>query len=231
MKAITLTNYPIEYFLPNLTPERQEEILRIINNLERPTLDDGKTITNFLRNPETNYLFFHERDPSIEDHMLQYHQKHIFEKSLTPEEWETCNTMGYEKWQANNEQRRFDKARKIPVSEWNGPIFDHSGEYHNSVNEFYEDLSDNYEEDDESNEGWMSAIPDYVYGSKSISTLENDTLSSMIYDQFERHSQNMEESFDDPKIPDYLQEAWEKFVKEESDTYYMRDDSTIILLK
>lgn len=211
--------YVIEEYRHVFDDDRWNEIQRIINNWERAESKDGRVFSNLITNPETLHCFVSKGFDQEPSHTREYFSKIIFEKILTEEEFERCAFHAYSMSESNRQKRIFEKAEKIPESEYPDPIFHDS--FYMNVYEFRDQFYDDGEE-----------FPEWVHGSIKCQTLHSGDLENMVSNLFE----NLAGSFDDwepdfpEKIPTYLQDAWDKFCGEYSQTYYEEDQSVVILL-
>jgi hypothetical protein len=233
MKMTNFT-YGLECYLHMFSPERQEEINRVINHWVPVELKDGRILSKMVINPETGVLAHCKEDKTFESYSEDYNQKHVLEKFLTPEELALCNDKAVEMFREAQEKRRYDAARKIPKSEWNSPIFD-DGNYYNSIDDLYEYWESNHEWDDEENDDeWKESLPDYVYGSIECQSIRYKDLEIALENIMENNLSSLDDEYDYyaiDKIPDDLQDAWERFVDENSRPFYEIDHKTVILLK
>ena len=132
-KPRCLTFYPLEYYQTMFTEERWNEILQVLDHWEHPILNDGKELKSLHMNPETR-LCFNDGNMEVADHTKDYWQKQVLEKYLTDEEFERCNTMAFAKYRIQQDQRRYDAAKKINAADWHDePIFDDSNFYHYKI--------------------------------------------------------------------------------------------------
>jgi hypothetical protein len=221
MNYMQLTNYPLEYFQPLFSEERWEEILKVVNNWINPELTDGRRYKNIILNPETGTTFTAmDGIESVAQHTMEYMQKRVLEKYLSQEEVEMCNSKAMNAYCEKRDKEKFDAAIKIDEKDWNDePIFCDDTFFCGGIWE----LRDMWDYDE--------PLPEYVYGSTKHYTLNGCDLNRAIDDILERVC-----DIDDgdyvkvPKIPEYLQEAWDKFVDENAQEYYWVDQKTVILL-
>jgi len=135
---------------------------------------------------------------------------------------EICSEFGNESWFREREERSFEKARKIPESEYNGPVFDDDTFYY-SVEEFYDMWVCDGNDEDEDME-----LPKFLTSSEERRTIRPEDLDHAI----ENIMENVElDELPEYHIPQYLRDAWDKFCEEESSTYYMRDDDEVVILE
>lgn len=220
MKAIQLTCYPIEYFQSLFSEERWEEIIRIINHWINPELKDGKIYKSIVVNPETGLAFIaHEGIDKIADHTMEYMQKQVLEKVLSSEEIELCNSKGLDAYQERMDKKTFENANKWEEKDWHDePIF-YGGDFYSEG--IYE-LRDRWDYDE--------PLPEYVHGSIVRYTINNSDLKNAIYDMIENCGEIGDDYAEVPEVPDYLQEAWNRFVEENRQIYYEEDKDTVIIL-
>lgn len=216
-KPRVLTYYPLEYYQTMFTEERWQEILQVLNNWVHPVLNDGKELTSLHMNPETR-LCFNTNNILTDSHTTDYWKKQVLEKYLTDEEFDRCNALAFERYREQQDQRRYDAAKKIDAKDWyDEPIFDEDNFYH-SIEEMMELL-----------EAYETEPPKWVYGCTEVNTLNSHDLDHAIYNIYENIDVEDRE-YDIPKIPPYLQEAWDRFCWENSETYYEIDYKTVIVL-
>jgi hypothetical protein len=133
----------------------------------------------------------------------------------------------------NQEKRRYDAAKKISESEWYLPVFD-DGNYYHSIDDLYEYWVSNHEwEDEENEEEWKESLPEYVYGSIECQSIRYKDLNIALDNIMDRSLSGLEDEYDYyaiKEIPDYLQDAWNRFVDENSRPFYEIDHKTVILL-
>jgi len=219
MNYIQLTNYPLDYFQPLFSEERWDEILGVIDNWINPELIDGKKYKNIILNPETG-LTFTAMDgmQSVPNHTWEYMKKRVLEKYLSEEEVQMCNSKAMSAYCEARDKRIYESATKVNEADYSGPVID-GDTFHYDIDE----LRDNWDYD--------YPLPDYVYGSTEEYTLKGCQLEIMLDDYLERLGEiNEDEYAKVPKIPQYLQEAWDKFVDENSQVYYEIDKNTVVLL-
>jgi hypothetical protein len=181
-------------------------------------------------NPETGVLAHCKEDKTFESHSVDWNQKHVLEKFLTPEEIALCDNRAVEIHRKNQEKRRYEAARKVPESEWNAPVFDEDNYYY-TLDDLYDYYACEYSDDPEDEDYWKNTLPDYVFGCEEIQSLKYDDLKWAVDNVFEKNLQMLEDAdeYYNP-IPDYLQEAWNRFVDENSRPFYEIDHKTVILL-
>jgi len=113
-------------------------------------------------------------------------------------------------------------------------VFD-DGNYYNSIDDLYEHWESNHEWDDEENDDeWKESLPDYVYGSIECQSVRYEDLDIALDNIMENNLSSLDDEYDYyviDKIPEYLQEAWKRFVDENSRPFYEIDYKTVILLK
>ena len=219
MNYIQLTNYPLEYFQSLFSEERWNEIVRVVNNWVHPTLDDGRTFKSLLMNPETQLCFNVGHTEKVAGHKLEYMQKQVLEKYLSEDEVVMCNAKAMDAYREKKDKQTFDAATKIEEKDWyDEPIFYGDIFYCEGIWE----LRDSWDYD--------YPLPEYVNGSTKHYTLKGCDLEQAIEDIIERIGGIGDEYTEFPTIPDYLQEAWDKFVDENSREYYLIDNKTVILL-
>jgi len=231
---MTNFTYGLECYLHMFSPERQEEINRVINHWVPVELKDGRTLSKMAINPETGVLAHCKEDKTFESYSEDYNKKHVLEKFLTPEELALCDNRAVEMFKEAQEKRKYEAARKIPEKEWNLPVFD-DGNYYNSIDDLYEHWESNHEWDDEENDDeWKESLPDYVYGSIECQSIRYKDLDIALNNIMENNLSGIDDEYDYyviDKIPEYLQEAWKRFVDENSRPFYEIDYKTVILLK
>lgn len=220
MNYIQLTNYPLEYFQPLFSEERWEEILKVVNNWIHPKLDNGRVFKSLLMNPETDLCFNVGEKDKVADYMMEYMQKQVLEKYLSQDEVKMCNSKAMDAYCEKRDKQKFDTATKIEEKDWfDEPVFYGDTFYYDGIWE----LRDTWDYDE--------PLPEYVNGSTKHYTLNSTDLERAIEDIIERVGEIGEDDYAEiPKIPDYLQEAWDKFVDENSQVYYWADSKTVILL-
>jgi hypothetical protein len=234
MKMTNFT-YGLECYLHMFSPERQEEINRVINHWVPVELKDGRILSKMVINPETGVLAHCKEDKTFESHSVDYNQKFVLEKFLTPEELALCDNKAVEMSRKAQEKRRYDAARKITENEWNAPVFD-DGNYYNSIDELFEhyQFEWDYNDDNWVDEGWREYLPNYVYGSIECQSIRYKDLDIALDNIMENNLSGLDDEYDYyaiDKIPDYLQEAWKRFVDENGQPFYEIDYKTVILLK
>lgn len=217
MNYIQLTNYPLEYFQPLFTEERWAEILKVVNNWINPVLDTGRTFKSLIMNPETDLCFNVGNKDKVADHMMEFIQKKVLEKYLTDDEIEMCNSKAMHAYCEARDKRIYDSARKAKEADYSDPVF-HNNNYYDSI----DDLRDMWDYD--------NPLPDYVFGSDERFSINGCDLENALSHIIERAGEVNEEYLEIPKIPTYLQVAWDKFVDEYSHNYYCEDSKTVILL-
>jgi hypothetical protein len=214
---IQLTNYPLEYFQPLFTDERWTEILKVVNNWIHPELKDGRIYKSILMNPETMKSFNVGEKEKVAGHMMEYMQKQVLEVYLSEEEVKMCNDKAMDAYCEARDKRIYDAATKIEEKDYGNPVF-YGDNFYMSV----DDLRDCWDYDD--------PLPEYVFGTTEHHTINSCDLEHMLYNLFENVGEINEEYPKIPKIPDYLQEAWDKFVDENSEKYYHYNNKTVVLL-
>lgn len=215
--------YPLEGYKLFFEDERWEEIQKIVNNWENPELKNGKTLTGVISNPETGICFIGENFEKSANHQKEFFQKHVFEKILTDEEYDKCAGFTWQIDRDKLEKRRFDTAKKIPESEYGEPVF-HGDDFYTSMDDFRDQWECDFDPVED-------PIPEYVYGSEEMHTLKPEHLEHMIDKHFENNIGYFEDWEPDvPNIPNYLQEAWNRFCEENSQKYYEIDWGTVVLL-
>lgn len=219
----SMTNYELKEYRPYFTDERWEEIQTIINHWIHPKMDNGKTINGVIMNPESEIIFVCKDFETESSHMKDHFRKKVFENVLTEEEYDQCSKFTFNTFHEQNEKRKFDAAKKIPESEWDAPVF-HADDFYGSVEEFKDMwVCDNDPEED--------PYPEYVQASVKERTFSPRDLEYAIDSILERVG-----TFDNdwepnnPAIPSYLQEAWDKFCEEHGQYYYEEDRHVVILL-
>lgn len=218
MNYIQLTNYPLEYFQPLFTEERWEEILKVVNNWINPELKDGKKYRNIAMNPETQSSYIaSDGIDKVPKYTMEYWQKQVLEKYLTQEEVKMCNAKAMDAYCEARDKRIYDAATKIEEADYGHPVFA-GDDFYMSV----DDLRDCWDYDE--------PLPEYVFGTTEHYTINGCDLDQMIYNLFERVGEINEEYPKVPKIPDYLQQAWDKFVDENSERYYHYNNKIVVLL-
>lgn len=215
---IQLTNYPLEYFQPLFSEERWNEILGVVNNWINPKLDSGRMFKSLIMNPETELCFNVGDKDNVAQHMMEYIQKQVFEKYLSEEEVQMCNSKAMDAHCEARDKRIYEAATKVDEADYSGPIIEGDTFYYD-----IDELRDNWDYD--------YPLPDYVYGSTKNHTLKSCQLEIMIEDYLERLGEiNEDEYADVPEIPEYLQDAWDRFVNENTQVYYEIDNKTVVLL-
>jgi len=228
---MTNFTYGLECYLHMFSPERQEEINRVINHWVPVELKDGRILSKMVINPETGVLAHCKEDKTFESYSEDYNQKNVLEKFLTPEELALCDNRAVEIHRENQEKRTYEAAKKIPESQWNMPVFD-DGNYYNSIDELYDHYACEYSGNPKDEEFWKKMLPDYVFGCEEIQSLKYDDLKWAVDSIFENNLQCLEDSESYyEELPDYLQDVWERFVDENSRPFYEIDYKTVILLK
>jgi hypothetical protein len=218
MNYIQLTNYPLEYFQPLFTEERWAEILKVLNNWINPVLDTGKTFKSLIMNSETEQCFNVGDKDKVTEYMMESIQKQVLEKYLTEDEIKMCNSKAMHAYCEARDKRIYDSAIKVEEADYSDPIIEGDTFYY-----AIDDLRDNWDYD--------YPLPDYVYGSTKKHTLKSCQLEIMIEDYLERLGEiNEDEYADVPEIPEYLQDAWDRFVNENTQVYYEIDKKTVVLL-
>jgi hypothetical protein len=216
---IQLTNYPLEYFQPLFSEERWEEILKVVNNWINPELKDGVKYKNIAFNPETQSSFIAQDGiDKVPKYTMEYWQKQVLEKYLSQEEVKMCNSKAMNAYCEARDKRIYDSAIKVDEADYWQPVFDGDTFYYGGV----DDLRDCWDYD--------YPLPEYVMGSTKHYTINGCDLDEMI----SRHFENIGEIGEDypkiPNTPDYLQEAWNRFVDENAQEYYWVDNKTVVLL-
>lgn len=218
MNYIQLTNYPLEYFQPLFTEERWGEILKVVNNWINPELKDGKTYKTIIINPETGHTFIsNEGKDNVPTHTMEYMQKNVLKNYLTEDEIKMCNSKAMDAYCEARDKRIYDSARKVEEADYTGPIF-HNDNYYDGV----DDLRDMWDYDE--------PLPEYVFGADARYSINGCDLENALDHIIENVGEVNEEYLETPKIPQYLQKAWDKFVDENSQKYYWEDNKTVILL-
>lgn len=215
---LTHATYEIKHYRQFFSDERWDEIQRIIHNWVNPKLEDGRTITGCIMNPETRIIFIGKSYDELANHMKEYYSKHVFEEILTEEESVLCQSLCSKMFRENYERRLFEKAKKIFEYQWDGPVF-YGDDFYMSV----DDMRDMLDCDDDQ-------IPEYVFASEECQTFKESDLEYMIDSHFDRIGGFEDWEPNNPAIPNYLKEAWKRFVDENSETYYEQDHDTIIIL-
>jgi hypothetical protein len=90
-----------------------------------------------------------------------------------------------------------------------------------------DDFKDMWECDNDLDE---DPLPAYVYGSCKEQTFSPKDLDHALDYLLERVGDFENWEPNNPAIPDYLQEAWDRFCKENSETYWEEDRTTVIIL-
>ena len=217
MNYIQLINYPLEYFQPLFTEERWAEILKVVNNWINPVLDTGRTFKSLIMNPETDLCFNVGNKDKVADHMMEFIQKQVLEKYLTEDEIKMCNSKAMNAYCEARDKHIYDSARKVEEADYSDPVF-HSDNYYDSI----DDLRDLWDYD--------NPLPDYVFGSDERFSIYSCNLENALSHIIENVGEVNEEYLKVPKIPPYLQEAWDKFVDENSEQYYWENNKTVVLL-
>jgi hypothetical protein len=219
MNYIQLTNYPLNYFQPLFSEERWNEILEVVNNWTNPELKDGTKYKNVAFNPETQSSFIAQDGiDKVPKYTMEYWQKQVLEKYLSQEEVQMCNSKAMDAHCAARDKRIYEAATKVDEADYSGPIIEGDTFYYD-----IDDLRDNWDYD--------YPLPDYVYGSTKNHTLKSCQLEIMIEDYLERLGEiNEDEYANVPEIPEYLQDAWDRFVNENTQVYYEIDNKTVVLL-
>jgi hypothetical protein len=217
MNYIQLTNYPLEYFQPLFTEERWAEILKVLNNWINPVLDTGKTFKSLIMNSETGQCFNVGDKDKVTKYMMEFIQKQVLEKYLTEDEIEMCNSKAMHAYCEARDKRIYDSAIKVEEADYSDPVF-HNDNYYNSI----DDLRDMWDYDE--------PLPEYVFGTDARYSINSCDLENVLFNIIENVGKVNEEYLKVPKIPPYLQEAWDKFVDENSEQYYLEDSKTVVLL-
>jgi len=215
---IQLTNYPLEYFQPLFSEERWNEILGVVNNWINPKLDSGRTFKSLIMNPETELCFNVGDKDNVAQHMMEYIQKQVLEKYLSQEEVQMCNFKAMNAHSEAREKRIYDSAIKVDEADYCQPVFEGDTFYYGGV----DDLRDMWDYD--------YPLPEYVYGTTKLYTLNSCDLDQAINIILERVDVEEDDFINISKIPEYLQEAWDKFVDENTQVYYEIDNKTVVLL-
>ena len=228
---MTTFTYGIECYIHMFPQERQDEINRVINHWVPVELKDGRILSKMVMNPETGVLAHCKDDKTFESYSKDFNRKNVLEAFLTPEELAMCNEKAVKIFEENREKRQYDEAKKIKASEWDDMIFDGSN-FYRDIDDMYEWYDCEYSDDPEDEEYWKNMLPKYVYATKPIQSLDYNDLNRMIENVLENNLSMLEDSEDyyDYDIPEYLQQAWNKFVDENSRPYYEIDWKTVILL-
>lgn len=215
---IQLTNYPLEYFQPLFSEERWIEILKVVNNWINPELKDGKVYKTIIINPETQATFIApDGIDKIAGHTMEYWQKQVLEKYLSQEEVQMCNLKAMNAYCEAIDKRIYDAATKVDEADYSDPVF-HNDNFYSSV----DDLRDCWDYDD--------PLPEYVFGTYKKYSLNGCDLENSLYNIIENVGEVNDEYLEVPKIPDYLQQAWDRFVDENSQKYYWEDSKVVVLL-
>ena len=215
---IQLTNYPLVYFQPLFSEERWEEILKVVNNWMNPELKDGRKYKTIILNPETEATFIApDGIDKIPEHTMEYWQKQVLEKYLSSEEVEMCNSKAMGAYCEARDKRIYDSARKVEEADYWSPVF-HNDNFYTSI----DDLRDSWDYD--------LPLPDYVFGTEARYSINGCDLENALYNIIENIGEVNDEYLDVPKIPPYLQEAWDKFVDENTRKYYWEDSKTVVIL-
>jgi hypothetical protein len=218
MNYIQLTNYPLEYFQPLFSKERWEEIDKVVNNWINPELKNGRVYKTIVINPETQATFIAPNGiDKIDKHTMEYWQKQVLEKYLSEDEVKMCNSKAMGAYCEARDKRIYDSARKVEEADYGDPVFD-GDNFYLSV----DDLRDCWDYDE--------PLPEYVYGSTKRLSINGCDLENALYNIIENVGEINDEYLDVPKIPEYLQKAWDKFVDENSKEYYWEDSKIVVIL-
>jgi hypothetical protein len=149
-----------------------------------------------------------------EDFYLPYRANSVLNVWLTREEIEFMNNRAFEIRCEMNEKANYEKAEKLIPEEWgDSPIF-YGDTYYDDIEYF---LEDEEHEDVE-----------YFWGSIERKTLTEDDL----YYAIQNIDENLNiEDWEGHDVPDYLVDAWKKYVEEYGESYYDKDNSIAIILK
>lgn len=216
--------YPLEVYEQFFSKERWEEIQRDITHWANPELKSGKILKGVISNPKAGICFLSENFENSANHQKEYFMKHAFENILTDEEYDKC--AGYT-WQVDadkREQRIFEAAKKVTESEYGGdPVF-HGDDFYVDTGDFRDRWEDDFDPEED-------PLPKYVYGSTEEYTLKENDIDEMV----QRHFENNIGDFEDwepniPDVPEYLQQAWNRFVQENAEKYYEIDHKTVVIL-
>jgi hypothetical protein len=228
--------YGLEYYIHMFSPERWEEIDRVINNWVTPKLEDGRELISCYMNPETQILCFIGDSGKVRPSTMEYYQKKVLKKYLTPDELDMCNTEAVKIFQEKREKQRFEQAKKVPASEWNGPVFD-DDKYYVDVDHLWDHYQNDYDwqdEDEDDDDAWKKSLPEYVYACIVANTLRYNDLDNMIEQIIEGRISGMDddyyEYYADYDITEDLREAWNRFVDKYSHDIYEPSYNTVILL-
>jgi hypothetical protein len=214
---MTTFTYPLDYYQALFTSERWEEINKVINNWESPTLENGKKLESLIMNPETSLAFYKGNSEQVHDYNWDYWKKQVLVKYVTDEEREMCNKLASSRHCEARDKLIYDSARKVEEADYGAPVF-HNDNYYDSI----DDLRDMWDYDD--------PLPEYVFGSDERFSINGCDLENALDNIIERVGTINDEYLDVPKIPEYLQKAWDKFVDEYSHNYYCEDRKTVISL-
>ena len=214
--SLMFTNYPLDYVKLCLSEERWAELEPLINQWEKAKNHEGNIYKNMWVNPPTMKTFYCDKDDIRDNYNFEYNQKLVLQEFLTEEEIELINKDAINRYRNNEDVKDFENGIKFKESEWGDPVFNRSGDFFYSVDEYRELYrEEEYEWDD------------WLYGSFERHTLDYHDLGHIM----ESLSENVDlEDFEGWKAPQYLIDAWQKFVDEENRKYWVKDSKKIIIL-
>lgn len=187
-----------------LSDERIEEIKQYCakENFQPTVLQDGRQLDNWLTHLPSGKVFAQ----SLIDRSYYWLCNEILEDFLTNEEVEKLNKNASARYTEVREKEQFDKAEKLKEDDWDGPVYcegyGYNDGYFADLNEFYDDVRDDSEDDDE------FVTPKYVWTCDVSQSCHID-----LDDILENSTQEAHEDFDyrDLNGLDELRAAVDKF--------------------
>lgn len=190
-----------------LTSERIDEIKSWIapEAFIPAILQDGRALKDFVVHTLSRQVF---NTQTVKDgsHWLYCS---VVANLLTDEEVEILNRDANEAWRVDQETKRYDKAEKIPESDWRGPVYceglGYNDGYFSSIEDLHDDVADSVENEEED---FGDCKIDYVWACDSAPVCQLN-LDSIL----ERETEEAYEGFDTDELKGYdeLATAIEKF--------------------
>lgn len=212
-----IKNRPINNYKSFFSEERWNELQYHINNWVPATNEKGQAYKNLYMNVETRYAVYATAKSLKDDSTYEYHQKKVFEQLLTDEELQKCEEYSHEKFRNEYNQRLYENGDKVSYDDYQAPIFDKNGEFFSDLEEYYEHCV------------YVGIEPEdyWVFGCDMVYIFKESDLETFIGEIEERA--DMEEPLD-VTIPEYLKEAWNRFVSENRDHYFKQNYKIIVEL-
>lgn len=215
--------YPVERYLGLFPEDRAKELAEASSHWVNPKLENGNELKQLWLNPESGYAFFlgSESKEHIKNSQKSY-QIRAFEKLLTPEELELCNSEASRVFEEDRERRFIEKAEKVNREDWDGPVFD-DDRYYSSLDDLLEYISE---------EGDLD-LPKYVNVAEEKKTLYYHDLDLMLnYIENKLYDVIGDNDFlDDINSDQELENAWKNFVDKYTHTFWVPSKNKIILLE